>query len=438
MLEKKYFYSLLLHVIIGVLLFYIPFLSKLYGLSTILFGLLYIVKNQNKNNEVLQVAAYIVGSEALLRMTGGTISYEFSKYGVTFFSLIGMYFSGFSKNALPYWIFLILLIPGVVIATAVLNFDTEIRKTIAFNISGPVCLSLASIYCYQRVISFNQINKILLFCGLPIVSMVVYLILYTPDLKDVLINTGSNYQTSGGFGPNQVATILGLGMFIFFSRFLLESKTKFLFALNVIVFIFIAYRGLITFSRGGVLTGFIMIVILIFFLYNNSKNSGKGKISFLIIFSILLTLATWSYTSSTTGGLIDKRYANQDAKGREKESSLTGREGIIENEINNFIENPIFGIGVAKGYELRKIQSGFVSVSHNEITRLLAEHGSLGVMGLLILFFTPMILYLDNKQNIYIFCFLAFWLLTINHAAMRLAAPAFIYSLSLLKVKISD
>ncbi|MCZ8091070.1 O-antigen ligase family protein [Flavobacterium sp.] len=438
MLEKKYFYSLLLHVIIGVLLFYIPFLSKLYGLSTILFGLLYIVKNQNKNNEVLQVAAYIVGSEALLRMTGGTISYEFSKYGVTFFSLIGMYFSGFSKNALPYWIFLILLIPGVVIATAVLNFDTEIRKTIAFNISGPVCLSLASIYCYQRVISFNQINKILLFCGLPIVSMVVYLILYTPDLKDVLINTGSNYQTSGGFGPNQVATILGLGMFIFFSRFLLESKTKFLFALNVIVFIFIAYRGLITFSRGGVLTGFIMIVILIFFLYNNSKNSGKGKISFLIIFSILLTLATWSYTSSTTGGLIDKRYANQDAKGREKESSLTGREGIIENEINNFIENPIFGIGVAKGYELRKIQSGFVSVSHNEITRMLAEHGSLGVMGLLILFFTPMILYLDNKQNVYIFCFLAFWLLTINHAAMRLAAPAFIYSLSLLKVKISD
>jgi hypothetical protein len=438
MLEKKYFYSLLLHVIIGVLLFYIPFLSKLYGLSTILFGLLYIVKNQNKNNEVLQVAAYIVGSEALLRMTGGTISYEFSKYGVTFFSLIGMYFSGFSKNALPYWIFLILLIPGIVIATAVLNFDTEIRKTIAFNISGPVCLSLASIYCYQRVISFNQINKILLFCGLPIVSMVVYLILYTPDLKDVLINTGSNYQTSGGFGPNQVATILGLGMFIFFSRFLLESKTKFLFALNVIVFIFIAYRGLITFSRGGVLTGFIMIVILIFFLYNNSKNSGKGKISFLIIFSILLTLATWSYTSSTTGGLIDKRYANQDAKGREKESALTGREGIIENEINNFIENPIFGIGVAKGYELRKIQSGFVSVSHNEITRMLAEHGSLGVMGLLILFFTPMILYLDNKQNVYIFCFLAFWLLTINHAAMRLAAPAFIYSLSLLKVKISD
>ena len=65
---------------------------------------------------------------------------------------------------------------------------------------------------------------------------------------------------------------------------------------------------------------------------------------------------------------------------------------------------------------------------------MIAEHGSLGIVGLLILFLTPLVLYIDNKYNIYLLCFLTFWLLTINHAAMRLAAPAFIYSLSLLKV----
>ena len=57
---------------------------------------------------------------------------------------------------------------------------------------------------------------------------------------------------------------------------------------------------------------------------------------------------------------------------------------------------------------------------------------------LLILFFTPIFLYLDNKQNIYLFCFLLFWLLTINHAAMRTAAPSFVYALSLLKVRFED
>jgi len=41
---------------------------------------------------------------------------------------------------------------------------------------------------------------------------------------------------------------------------------------------------------------------------------------------------------------------------------------------------------------------------------------------------------LDNKQNVYLVCFIVFWILTINHAAMRMAAPAFVYALSLLKV----
>jgi hypothetical protein len=65
---------------------------------------------------------------------------------------------------------------------------------------------------------------------------------------------------------------------------------------------------------------------------------------------------------------------------------------------------------------------------------MLAEHGTLGIVCLLILFFTPLVLYLENKFNMYLLCFVAFWFLTINHAAMRTAAPAFVYSLALLNV----
>jgi hypothetical protein len=56
----------------------------------------------------------------------------------------------------------------------------------------------------------------------------------------------------------------------------------------------------------------------------------------------------------------------------------------------------------------------------------------------LILFLTPIILFLDNKQHIFLWCFMLFWLLTINHAAMRLSAAAFVYSLTLLKVYINE
>jgi hypothetical protein len=101
-----------------------------------------------------------------------------------------------------------------------------------------------------------------------------------------------------------------------------------------------------------------------------------------------------------------------------------------------FLENPVFGVGVAKGAEIRESESGVFAASHDEITRMLAEHGSLGILGLMILLFTPLILYLENSFNMFLLCFVAFWFLTINHAAMRTAVPAFVYSLSLLNVQL--
>jgi hypothetical protein len=437
--EKNYLFLIAVHLVLGVLIYVVPFLSKIYGFAILFGGIYFVVKTRNRNNEVLYAAAYIVGSEVFLRMTGGNPNHEFSKYGVMLFLSMGMFYSGFSKNAIPYWIFLILLIPGVIIGTQTLNLTTvDIRKTIAFNISGPICLGFSALYCYNRKITIDALTNLLLVMGLPIISCTIYLILFTPDLREVVTSTGSNGYTSGGFGPNQVATALGLGMFIFFSRVILASRTKLFLFINIILVLNITYRGLLTFSRGGMITGFVMILMLLFFTYVNSKYKGKVKLNYFIVLFIIIMSSIWVYTESQTGGLIGKRYANQDALGRVKESKFTGREKIAESEINAFLANPFFGIGVAKGTEYRMEETGDFVASHNEITRMLAEHGSLGVVMLLILLFTPMILYLDNKQHIYMFCFLLFWLLTINHAAMRTAAPSFVYALSLLKVRFNN
>jgi O-antigen ligase len=436
--EKKYIALVSLHIAIGVLIYLIPPISKLYGFSIFILGLYYVIKTRNRNNEVLIVAAYIVGSEVFLRMTGGNILYEFSKYGVMIFLLMGMYYSGFSKNSVPFWIYLLFLLPGVVVATETLNLQSDLRTSIAFNISGPVCLGIASIYTYNRKILFSQLNTILLTLGLPIISTTVYLILYTPELKTILVSTGSNPATSGGFGPNQVATVLGIGMFIFFTRLILASKTKLLFIINLIILFNIVFRGLVTFSRGGMLTGFIIIILFLVMLYKDISNYARSRLYILFVFLIAAFVLTWMYTSSQTSGLIDKRYANQDAKGRVKESQFTGREEIWDSEIAAFEDHPVFGVGVAKGLEIRKEKTGEIVTSHNEITRTIAEHGTMGIIALLIVFFTPFFLYLDNKQNIFIFCFLIFWLMTINHAAMRIATPAFVYSLSLLKVYMDE
>lgn len=436
MLETTRNYLLLIaaHVFIGVLIYLFPVVSKLYGYGIILAGAYFVLVRRNANHEALLVGAYMVGSEVLLRMTNGNPFYEFSKYGVSGFILFGMYYRGFAKNATPYWIFLALLIPGIILGTYMLDYDTNVRKVISFNISGPVCLGLASLYTYTRRVKQEDVNNIVLMMGLPVIAMATYLFLYTPSIRDVVTNTGSNFETSGGFGPNQVSTILGLGMFVFVSRMMFASPTRLLLLANGMVAIGIGYRGLVTFSRGGVITAVIMISILLFVTYFRVNNAGRMKMNVLMLLILGALSAVWIYSSQETGGLINKRYANQDAAGRVKESRFTGRERIFQSEVDFFLNNPVFGIGVAKSAELRRDGLGEGVLSHNEISRILAEHGSLGVMMLLILFFTPLFLYLDNRDHIFLLCFLIFWLLTINHAAMRVAAPAFVYSLSLLKV----
>lgn len=434
--EQVYLYLIVFHIIIGVLIYALPFMAQVYGYSIFLFGIYVVIKSQNRNDECLLVAGYVVGSEILLRMTGGNITYEFSKYEVMIFVFLGMYYKGFSKGAIPYWLFLLLLVPGVVMTGFVLDFDSNIQNSIAFNISGPVCLAFSALYTYRRKITLEQINNILLCIGLPIISCTIYLIFYTPNIRDIITGTASNYETSGGFGPNQVATFLGLGMFIFFSRIILESTSKVLLVINLVIAANISYRGMVTFSRGGMVTGFLMIVLLLSFLYFKSNYKGKVKLNYIFSVIVVAMVAIWSYTSYQTGGLIDKRYANQDAAGRAKKSQFTGREDIAQNEINTFLAYPIFGAGVGKGVEIRKKQTGIFVLSHDEITRMLAEHGSLGALGLFILFVTPLVLYLENKFNMYLLCFVAFWFFTINHAAMRTAIPAFVYSLSLLNVQL--
>ena len=425
-------------MILGVLVFVIPFISKIYAISIIFFGFNYIIKNKNNNNEALYVAAYIVGAEVFLRMTQGNFFEQYAKYGVIGALLIGIYFKSFSNKALIYWIFILLLVPGVILSFFTLNFQTDIRKAITFNIIGPITLFFSALYCYDRKILFKDFLKLINMLSYPIVAMLAYMFLYTPSIRDVVTNTESNFETSGGFGPNQVSTILGLGIFLFFTKLIFDTTLRKNKIIVVLLLLTVTFRGIVTFSRGGIITGVLMIIFLTLIVSLNLKAKSFNKIAKFGFFIIVGFFLIWSYISVETSGLIDKRYANEDARGRAKESQLTGRETLIESEFEMFFENPIFGVGVGKNKEYREELTGIEAASHNEISRLFAEHGLFGVIALLILIITPLMTYINNKHNFFVFSFLIFWLLTINHAAMRIAAPAFIYALSLLKVSFDE
>lgn len=426
--------AIIVHLLIGFLAYANRSLMMIYMLGTLGYFIFKIVKEKNKVVMVLFGIAYMTGAEVFMRMTKAFIFYETGKYAVILFSIMGIFYLGFKRNALPYLLYLLFLMPGVLVSYDVISFDADFRKTVLFNLSGPLCLCFATIFCYGRTISFEEFLKVLNYVVYPIIAMTVYVTLHTPDIRDTVTGTSSNAALSGGYGPNQVSIAFGLGAFILLSRLLIPYKNRLVHLAMMVFLPIMAYRALLTFSRGGVLVAIVMGVVFSGIIYLNSGLKLKAKVSLKLIAILGIGLLVWAFTSFQTGGMIENRYSNEDALGREKEDVTTGRADLLELEIENFTSNPIFGIGIGQGKFQFSEEIGRISASHNEITRMLSEHGLFGILALLTLIFAPIISIAQGRRNIYFWPFLIFWGLTIAHSAMRIAAPAAIYALCLLNI----
>ena len=435
-MQNNYLKLLGLHVLIGVFIYFSRFLGNLYFYGLVLFFLNRIVSATPdlKSFEVVRACAYIMGAEVILRMTNSGPFYESSKYLVILFSVFGLFYNGFNKKAIPYLLYLFLLIPGVYVSLYLLDIGQNIRKAIAFNLGGPVSLGIAALFCYGLQVTKKQLESIINFMLLPLVSTLAYVIMYNPDVSAVATGTGSNFASSGGFGPNQMSTVLGLGFFLMAVRFFHFSHTKLLRYLDLAFVLLFAFRAIVTFSRGGVFTAIIMILAFIFILYKTMDKSKRNKILLSITVFSVIGVATWGLSVIQTKGMIEKRYANQNAMGHEKSDVTTGRADLFVAEFEEFIANPFLGVGVGRVKDLRFQNTGIHAASHNEMSRIISEHGLLGLLAFSILLFVPLFFRLQNRSNVLFFSFYLFWLLTINHSAMRIAAPAFIYALALLNV----
>ncbi len=415
----------------GLVVFFVQESAKVFLLAAILYFLYRIFSNSNRKNEALLGAAYVMGFEVFSRMTGGAFTYEFVKYAVIAFLGLGMFYTGFKLKSWPYVIFILCLIPGIFVASVTLSYGAKVGNAIGFNLRGPASLAISALYCYENRITTKRYQEILLAAMFPIISMTTYLYVFTPDLRDAINGTSSNFAASGGFGPNQVATVLGLAMFILYSR-LLVVKSNLLNIIDLVLLAAVSYRAIATFSRGGVITAVVCALLFTYFYFKRAPKVEKSRLIPRIFTIIGVMTAVWLIVSISTSGLIDKRYTNQNAAGVLKDDITTGRSELITTELEAFVENPIIGIGVGKVKEYRYLNTGELSATHNEISRMLSEHGILGIVGLLILMFTPIFLWLKNKSNYYLIPFLFFWFATINHTSMRIAAPGFIYGLCLI------
>jgi len=434
--EVRYLYLVFGHACIGYLVFLYKPIAIVYAVGCLLFFILKILVQSNKPIVVLEAACYIAAAEVFFRMTDGLIFYETGKYAVILFIIIGLYFYDFKEKISVFVIYLLLLVPGIIVTYLSITYDINFRKTILFNISGPLCLFFAAVYCFKRETNIDTYLKVLDVIVLPVITMSSYLFFYTPDLQEVVTGADANFAASGGYGPNQVSTILGLGIFALFVRLFIPYKSVVLKIVMYACLAFFAYRALATLSRGGVFTSLIMCVIFIVSYFNFSKEQVKAKQIFRLFVIGIAALVVWVFSLSQTNNMLYNKYTNRNASGVKQEDFSSGRLTLIESELDAFVKHPIFGIGAGMGKYYRLETMGVIKASHNEITRLLSEHGVFGILSILLLIGVPLYHYLTDTRNIFIIPFLLFWLLTISHSSMRIAAPGVFYGLALLSINV--
>jgi len=420
--------------VIGFIATILP-IGNIYTLLIIVTGIIIILITRNKNEEALYLLSYLVGAEIFIRAIDGAILYETGKYGLILFSLLGIFLGPIKgKISISLLIYILLLSIGIIFTQV--PSGESIRKAIAFNLSGPISLAIFALYCNFRHITIKELNQLLFFVLLPIFSMISLVYFKTPSLEDLVFTTSSNFDTSGGFGPNQVSTMIGVGTFIIAIFIILRVQlSKYLF-LDIIFLAYFTYRGLLTFSRGGMLTAGVALVAFIGCIVLHKRLTFK-KLFLYTSVSFALFMGVWLYTTNITGGLISNRYAGKNAKGVQKKDASAGRGAIFEAQLESFYKSPFFGIGVGNGkYKRMETNVDITAAAHNEISRLLEEQGILGFIALLILLFKPLVnIYFGTMyQRSFLISFYVFWFLTINHSAMRLAFPAFVYGLSLIKI----
>ncbi len=425
----------LVHVVFGYAVSLAPSITFYWGIVILAVGSLDIVLNNNAHDRAAKWAAYYVCMEVLLRMTGGNVFWEAGKYGAILLLLIGL----LSERLVRPWpkkylLYFLLLIPSLLIV----DFpDFQIaREEVSFNLSGPFLLTLSAIYFYTRKLSGSDVVKIFRNALLPLLTLLVYLILVTPNLEDIEFGTESNFQASGGFGPNQVSTVIGLAIFLiivglFYKSFLIHGLL-----VDIFFMILFVVRGLATFSRGGMIGAVIGAVILIGYTAIASKRpSVYATIFSFLLFAGGLGAIVWNYVNAQTEGRLEYRYEGKNyLTGKQKEIT-SGRTDIMLTELNFFYQNPFLGIGPGMGTLLVTNRAGMPAHSHSEYTRLLAEHGAFGLLALLILLIAPLfqIFKLPASHRPLPMAIFVFVLFTLSHSAMRLAIPGFFYGLCLIQ-----
>jgi len=404
------------HVALGVFLNFIPqlFIVHIYLFFSVFFYLLVdAIANREKFTYYFTIGLlYFPLCESLGRLLSldPFVPWEFGKY----YGIFSVLFLIITKRMIWGWRSFIGII---LITTTLVNGNTE-WKLVFFNAITVYSIMLMGDFFGNIKLS---IQKLLLLLRYSVLPLITFLFASLSKLKDINFGDeefGSQFILDK-IPANQIATYMGLGFFLM----ILLYKFKVPLGLKqwqnlIFAFGFFAI-GIISFSRGGIIVGIIGIVALYF---SNFRDLLRFKYFKQMIILLPIVILIGIFINNKTNGSLLLRYQGETkgtlVGGKEKNINTltTNRFNIMIGDINTFQNNVLFGVETGRSLEYREEFGS--QYSHIEYSRLLAEHGLVGLLVIILWLVDLVKLRSALIRSLYLIGFL-----TTFHSATRSSVP---------------
>lgn len=413
-------FLLLVHIPLALLLKQFSLIATIHGWAIFLVGL-FIALTDPDGRRVAYVAAYIVGSDVLWRMTSARVFWEQGKYAIVAVMLVYLLRKQQFKSAgLPIFYFALLVVSIPLTLTSLpLNMA---RESISFNLSGPLSLAVSVIFFSQITLDWQDRAKLSQYLLAPVIGIGTIAVWKTSTTEHIAFTGESNFITSGGFGPSQVSAILGLGAFLLILLAVQQpSSFRRLFPLGGSLVL--ATLSALTFSRGGIYNLAASLLVLGVFSLRNARLRNT-LVPLLVIGYFVVNYLIYPQVDEFTGGMLTARFAD---------TNTTGRYEIMQSNLKLWQQNPLLGVGPGMAVYKGELVHGYLPGAHTEYSRLLAEHGALGLVSIILLISIALKAVRQLPQGLpraWVAAMLAWPLTEMGHAAMRVAAVGFLFGLA--------
>ncbi len=270
-------------------------------------------------------------------------------------------------------------------------FDKNLDpKLWVFNVTAILQIGILLIFASkERWVEYDY-YKLLKICVIPFVSVLVFLSDKSPKFDEDSYRNAANFASSGNFGPNQVSTCIGL-VFFLVAGLLIVNKPPFKYKiLNFGLVALALFRGLITFSRGGMIVAFLAVLATFFSIAFSEKANRKKYMGIVVIAGTIIVIALIAINNYTKNTLLARYEAKSVTDSRANEETdinklTANRTTIAYTDLLIFLDYPVFGVGPGQAKFFRKNYGGFEIIAHTEYSRLLSEHGLGGILAIVIL-----------------------------------------------------